>query len=70
MLAQRAKIDVREHEHRQERRPVDDDQDDEHREHGHEQQHAVDAREGAAEVGDLAGRPGDVRLQTLRRTLA
>ena len=50
------------HHERQRDRPVDQEQDDQHRGQRDQQQQSVDAGKGGAEVGDQAGRAGDVHL--------
>ncbi len=51
------------HDERQERRPVDDDEDEQHGAERDEQQHDVDPAERGHEVGDEAGRTGHPGLQ-------
>ena len=56
------------HHERQHQRPVHQDQDHQHGRQRDQQQQPVDAGEGRAEVGDQAGRAGDVHLGTRRQS--
>ena len=56
------------HGHGQEQGPVDHQEDDQHRPQRHEQQDAVDAGEGAREVGRQPGRASDKCLRAFRRS--